>query len=175
MPDEKKLYFNGIDGTTGQYLLPPMKLEDVAALAGVETAPQNILAWLSSVWHKISSPHLGLPVGVDPADVAQAGWGIIFLKDEDPAVVAALQPLIEHRRRQRPDEPGDEAERAAIRELRKHLLWYTRGRRGGAHFRRDADRLRTAADVALLLDEHFPHGTEAFEPDPDAMREEGSE
>ncbi|TLN22702.1 hypothetical protein FDZ74_04360, partial [bacterium] len=100
MPDEKKLYFNGIDGTTGQYLLPPMKLEDVAALAGAEKAPQNILAWLSSVWHKISSPHLGLPVGVDPADVAQAGWGIVFLKDEDPAVVAALQPLIEHRRRQ---------------------------------------------------------------------------
>jgi tRNA-dihydrouridine synthase len=85
----------------------------------------------------------------------------------------ALQ--IEHRRRQRPGEPCEEAERVAIRELRKHLLWYTRGRRGGVHFRRDADRLRTAADVALLLDEHFPRGTAAFEPDPDAVREEGSE
>lgn len=85
----------------------------------------------------------------------------------------ALQ--IEHRRRQRPAEAPDEAERVAIRELRKHLLWYTRGRRGGVHFRRDADRLRTAADVAHLLDEHFPPGTAAFEADPDAAGAEESE
>src|SRR5512135_537655 len=54
---------------------------------------------------------------------------------------------IEHRRRQRPAEAAGEAERAAIRELRKHLLWYTRGRNGGARFRSEADRLVTAADV----------------------------
>jgi len=75
---------------------------------------------------------------------------------------------VEHRRRQSPDEPADQAERSAIRELRKHLLWYTRGKRGGVLFRRDAARLQTADDVARLLDEHFPPGSPAFEADPDA-------
>ncbi len=58
----------------------------------------------------------------------------------------------------------------AVRELRKHLLWYTRGRRGGVLFRRDADRLQTAADVSRLIDEHFPPGSAAFEAAPDATR-----
>ncbi len=49
-----------------------------------------------------------------------------------------------------------EAERAAIRELRKHLLWYTRGRRGGLAFRRIAPELRTADDVRRALDRFFP-------------------
>jgi hypothetical protein len=85
----------------------------------------------------------------------------------------ALQ--IEHRRRQRGGETPEASENHAIRELRKHLLWYTRGRRGGVYFRRDADRLQTAADVARLLDEHFPPGGAAFEPDPAAARAEDGE
>jgi nifR3 family TIM-barrel protein len=82
---------------------------------------------------------------------------------------------IEHRRRQRPAEPAGEAERAAIRELRKHLLWYTRGRRGGVLFRREADRLVTAADVEHVLLAHFPPGSPAFEQDPAAARAEVGE
>jgi nifR3 family TIM-barrel protein len=81
---------------------------------------------------------------------------------------------IAHRRASRPDEPADEAERAAIRELRKHLLWYTRGRHGGAAFRGEADKLITAADVETLLLRHFPPGSTAFERDP-AARAEDSE
>jgi nifR3 family TIM-barrel protein len=85
----------------------------------------------------------------------------------------ALQ--IEHRARQRPREPAGDAERAAVRELRKHLLWYTRGRRGGALFRRDADRLQTADDVARVLEEHFPPGSAAFEAAPEASSEADDE
>jgi nifR3 family TIM-barrel protein len=77
---------------------------------------------------------------------------------------------VEHRRRQRAEAPG-EAEEHAIRELRKHLLWYTRGRRGGAQFRRDASQIRTASDVRQLIDLHFPAGADAFELDPSAARE----
>src|SRR5512138_1426885 len=87
-------------------------------------------------------------------------------------VLRHVELQVAHRRRQRGGETPDESERCAIRELRKHLLWYTRGRRGGVHFRRDADRLRTAADVARLVDEHFPRGGDAFEVDPSAAREE---
>jgi tRNA-dihydrouridine synthase B len=88
-------------------------------------------------------------------------------------VLRHVRLQIEHRRRQRGDETPDESERHAIRELRKHLLWYTRGRRGGVHFRRDADRLLTGADVERLLDEHFPAGGAALEPDPGATPDEG--
>ena len=48
------------------------------------------------------------------------------------------------------------AELAAIRELRKHLLWYTRGRRGGLAFRRIAPELHTGDDVRRALDRFFP-------------------
>jgi nifR3 family TIM-barrel protein len=82
---------------------------------------------------------------------------------------------IDHRRRQRPDEDAGEAERAAVRELRKHLLWYTRGRRGGVLFRREADRLVTAGDVRRVLEAHFPPGSPAFEEDPAAARAEDGE
>jgi nifR3 family TIM-barrel protein len=82
---------------------------------------------------------------------------------------------IEHRRRLRPNEPADHAERAAVRELRKHLLWYTRGRRGGVYFRRETHQLVTAADVERVLLEHFPPGSQAFDQDPDAARAEVGE
>jgi tRNA-dihydrouridine synthase B len=49
-----------------------------------------------------------------------------------------------------------DAELAAIRELRKHLLWYTRGRRGGLSFRRLAPELHTEDDVRRALDRFFP-------------------
>jgi tRNA-dihydrouridine synthase len=80
-------------------------------------------------------------------------------------MLAHVRLQIEHRRRQRGEEAGA-AESHAVRELRKHLLLYTRGRRGGAHFRRDADRMESAADVARLIDLHFPPGEGGFEPDP---------
>jgi nifR3 family TIM-barrel protein len=90
-------------------------------------------------------------------------------------VMHHVELQIAHRRRQKPDEPPCDNERSAIRELRKHLLWYTRGRRGGVHFRRDADRLHTAADVAQLIEEHFPPGSASFELDPGFRRGEEGE
>jgi nifR3 family TIM-barrel protein len=90
-------------------------------------------------------------------------------------VLRHVELQVAHRRRQRAGETPDASERHAIRELRKHLLWYTRGRRGGVHFRRDAGQLQTAADVARLLELHFPAGGAAFEVDPSAAREEVAE
>jgi tRNA-dihydrouridine synthase B len=90
-------------------------------------------------------------------------------------VLRHVELQIAHRARQRRGETPEASERHAVRELRKHLLWYTRGRRGGVHFRRDADRLETAGDVRRLVDLHFPPGGEAFEVDPGAARDEGGE
>jgi tRNA-dihydrouridine synthase B len=72
---------------------------------------------------------------------------------------------IEHRSRQHEGEPRAAAEGHAVRELRKHLLWYTRGLKGGVHFRREAVSVDTAAGVRALLDRHFPPDVPfAFDP-----------
>jgi nifR3 family TIM-barrel protein len=94
--------------------------------------------------------------------------------DRDAWVQVVLRHVtlqIEHRRRQAPDDNPAAVEERALRELRKHLLWYTRGRRGGVRFRRDADGLRTAADVRRLVDLHFPPSGDGFTVDPAAARE----
>jgi hypothetical protein len=44
--------------------------------------------------------HLAVVPTVNAMDLADAGWGIIFAADADPAVKKALEPLIEHRRKQ---------------------------------------------------------------------------
>jgi tRNA-dihydrouridine synthase len=43
-----------------------------------------------------------------------------------------------------------------VRELRKHLIWYARGRRGGLALRKLAPLVETAADVRAALDRLFP-------------------
>jgi nifR3 family TIM-barrel protein len=80
-------------------------------------------------------------------------------------VLHHVELQIEHRTRQRDGETPAESEGHAVRELRKHLLWYTRGLKGGVHFRRDATVAETAAGVEALLARHFPPGSPfAFDP-----------
>lgn len=62
-------------------------------------------------------------------------------------------------------EDAGASERHAVRALRKHLLWYTRGLRGGARFRQEAGGVETAAGVEALVERHFPRGA-PFEIDP---------
>ena len=106
------------------------------------------------IFRELAAAEAGRPV---PPPPGREEWRDTVLRH------VAMQ--IEHRARQRPDAPLDEVERLAVRELRKHLLWYTRGRRGGVSFRRDAGRVTTAAEVAEVIDLHFPPG-QPFEVDP---------
>lgn len=63
-----------------------------------DTADPAFVRWLKGVWRSLTSPHLGLPMGVDPLDPAQAGWAVIFHAAETMPVKDALAPLLEHRR-----------------------------------------------------------------------------
>ncbi|MEY2667613.1 MAG: hypothetical protein RJA59_251 [Pseudomonadota bacterium] len=80
-------------------------------------------------------------------------------------VMRHVELQVEHRARQRDGEDPAASEGHAVRELRKHLLWYTRGLKGGVHFRRDATAVATAAGVEALLARHFPpEAPFAFDP-----------
>ena len=90
----------GLDAATGGYLHPGLPLAEVAALARART-PDGQEAGEAREWlRRQTEPHLGTRFGVDPGDLASAGWGVVFPHDLDPAVREALRPLLEHRRQQ---------------------------------------------------------------------------
>jgi len=94
------LIFNGIDATTGDYLIPPMPPHDVSALAqGQQLDPQH-LSELKFKYQQSTEGHYGAAEGIDPKDLAQTGWGVIFAAGADPAIREALSELITHRQRQ---------------------------------------------------------------------------
>jgi len=112
---EGLIYLNGIDATTGEYLVPPFGVENAASMArGGDAGGAPIPRWMRGVARRVTERHFGLPLGVDPAKPEQAGWAIVFHADEAQEVRAALEPLVEHRR-------------AQIGDRRTKVLTYERG------------------------------------------------
>ena len=92
---------NGINGITGQYDLPPIDVGDLArALKSSYQAAAAVGSAERRAVPRQPAFERALPWGVEPHDLAKAGWGVVFHQDETAAVRLALQPLIEHRRRQ---------------------------------------------------------------------------
>ena len=95
--DMDTFYANGIDVDTGTYAVRPMDAEELEALIRGEKPPENIT---ELEWRAERSVSLGAKEGVDEKDLAQAGWAVIFAGGADPAVEAALEPLLALRREQ---------------------------------------------------------------------------
>src|SRR5215212_11813298 len=112
-PSDEALAFNGVDGASGQYLTPPLTNHDLANLAQgkplteqeppLNSAPLdeqesrhlNDLAWR----HRVATEATFAPIeGIDPKNLAETGWGVVFAADASPAIREALAPLLEHRR-----------------------------------------------------------------------------
>jgi hypothetical protein len=94
---EDKIYTNGVDVDTGTYAVPPMSVYELDALIRGEKEPENF----NELRARAESPEvLGVKEGVDEKDLCQTGWGVIFADDADPAVEAALQPLLKLRKGQ---------------------------------------------------------------------------
>jgi hypothetical protein len=95
---------NGIDGSSGNYLLPPLSAAQVSALARGEHLDELEPEHLEELRHRNQmrqmGAHFGVVEGVDPKNLAEAGWGIIFSFDSPPEIRAALDELIEWRREQ---------------------------------------------------------------------------
>lgn len=96
MSDE--LYFNGIDGASGDYLLPPLTPKDVSALAQGKGLDVDQIDELKA--RRRREAHYGVKEGVDPKELSQTGWGVIFAHGADPAIRDALGELLKHRQAQ---------------------------------------------------------------------------
>jgi hypothetical protein len=93
------LHFNGINGATGEYGLPPMTGEQLSAFIQGEAPPGN-LDELKFRAQQRNDEHYGVREGVDPKQLAETGWGVIFAHDADPAIKEALSELLALRRNQ---------------------------------------------------------------------------
>lgn len=89
---------NGVNGLTGEYLLPALEPAAVAARARLLTDDPRVAARLKQVHRKQSEAFYGPPFNVRPEVPASAGWAIVFSTEESEDVKTALKPLIKHRR-----------------------------------------------------------------------------
>ncbi|MCA9651361.1 MAG: hypothetical protein H6712_10700 [Myxococcales bacterium] len=97
MAEPNEFVFNGVDGSTGGPLTRPMTPEEVAALAlgkGRDEIDDDATEHHENVENYLPR------ADVDPQDLAQAGWGMIFAHGADPKIREALQPLLDYRREQ---------------------------------------------------------------------------
>ena len=100
------LYFNGINGATGAYMLRPQTAEELTQGFIKGASPpenQSELAWRA---RRKTRGFLGVKDDVDPTKLAEAGWGIIFAQDDRdrvPAIMDALKELLDLRRGQAGD------------------------------------------------------------------------
>jgi hypothetical protein len=94
------LFFNGLNGATGEYLLPPLTHQQISAVAQGEKLDPTQVKELKQWWERISQAHFAPTEGIDPKNLAESGWAVIFAHDADPAIREALSPLLEHRRKQ---------------------------------------------------------------------------
>src|SRR5262249_31373151 len=69
------LVFNGIDGASGEYLLPPMTPQDISKIAQGEKLDEKHLNELKWRQRQLTEAHLGVKEGVDPKNIAETGWG----------------------------------------------------------------------------------------------------
>jgi hypothetical protein len=90
------LVFNGVNGFTGTYVTPPLPPDDLARIVRRQRIDTDLLTAFNNLNFRMRD-HYGLGEGVDPDDLASAGWGIIFPQDHDLAVFDALRRLLDRR------------------------------------------------------------------------------
>jgi hypothetical protein len=96
------MQFNGVNGATGDYGLSLSPDELTERILGVEYRRRQQERYREAAERTQRGPTRGVRAGVDPKDLRQTGWGVIFafadpLVDE---IREALQPLLQLRQQQ---------------------------------------------------------------------------
>ena len=101
----EQLFFNGIDGATGEYLFPPLTPEQVSKMAQEEKFDAEHLQELKKKATQVKGRAAiqvgrGAIEGVDPKNLAQTGWGVIFAPNIEQTVKDQLKDLLDYRKQQ---------------------------------------------------------------------------
>ncbi|HTX95801.1 MAG TPA: hypothetical protein VME67_13695, partial [Mycobacterium sp.] len=92
--------FNGVNALTGDYFFPALSSGDITKVAlGEQLDPIHLL---ELKWRHERSLYTSLgPIeDVDPTNLGETGWGIVFAHGAEPGLREALRPLCDHRRTQ---------------------------------------------------------------------------
>ena len=135
MAKVQKLYANGINAATGEYALPPMTPAQLKkGIKGGFTEPEakalkNYRAWKQE-------RHYAIKEGLDPRKLEQAGWGIVFPVNTDPAIIDALRPLMAWRQQQAGDLYHEYADKknGAVRPMNADSKGAWLGRQGAENY-----------------------------------------
>jgi hypothetical protein len=95
--------FNGIDYTTGDYLMPPVTASELARWAleaRRDLKEERELRWSHERDFRNRGPDRRPAPDVDPLDLSSSGWGVILPHGTPAEVVDALRPLLNLRREQ---------------------------------------------------------------------------
>jgi hypothetical protein len=95
---DERIYANGVNGLTGEYLIAPLAPSEVAARARQGPDDPDQMPWLTRLSEAIETKTFGPRFDLDPEVLSDVGWAVVFSEDEDPAVREALAPLVVHRR-----------------------------------------------------------------------------
>jgi hypothetical protein len=96
--DPNLVYVNGIDIDTGNYAFMPRSIDDLARQV---LARPGVTRFADM--HGDAPRSFGVPFGMEPTKLDEAGWGIVFHEDTPPEVRAALEPLVQLRAGQAKD------------------------------------------------------------------------
>ena len=121
---EERIYLNGIDGVTGNYLIPPISAAEAAALARGKSEDSGLKGLIKTIWERMQQSYRGLPVGIAPTDVSRAGWAVVFAANAPAEFRDAIQPLIEHRKSRVPAESCKQLEYRPGESLKDWLKRY---------------------------------------------------
>jgi hypothetical protein len=101
MPEER-IYLNGINALTGEYLVPPLTIAEAVVLAGQTHLPTEKATLLGRLVSLLTGRFFGLPADVKAEELSEAGWAIVFTPDASNELREALEPLRKHRAGQVP-------------------------------------------------------------------------
>jgi hypothetical protein len=107
MDQDDLLVLNGVDGSTGKYLVDPLPVEEVGKAALATSWDPNQFQELEKRQEDVSEKRYALRAGLDPQNLQEAGWGVVFpgrwSSELQQAVRSALWELLEQRKAQSGD------------------------------------------------------------------------
>ncbi|MDJ0840895.1 MAG: hypothetical protein QNK37_30575 [Acidobacteriota bacterium] len=94
---DKRLFFNGIDATTGQYAVTPRQIDDFANCIRKRPQAAGAFSHFKRLLENLYKRKLPIIKGINPNEPSEAGWGVIFPEHRAELLRPGLRTLLERR------------------------------------------------------------------------------